>query len=159
MTSKMLARAQYEKVVKELDSEEEGDLEVIDDVGEYDSPPSNTTDKGKGRALADALLADVADAVSGKKRRWTAPDAFDGALSLIYLRSGHRPIAHLSSSLPEYGEETEERTHVAKSSPPGAGTPATSSPASTPQPGEGGLTARKAAKKAKRKAKRKESST
>ena len=51
VTEKMIARAQYEKELKELGSEEEDDLEVIDDAesqsSSSNSPPS---DKGKGKA-------------------------------------------------------------------------------------------------------------
>ena len=78
VTSKMLARAQYEKELKELGSAEEEDLEVIDDIDESPSPPAAAPIGGKAKASAAELLADVAKAVSGKRRR-PAVDAFDGA--------------------------------------------------------------------------------
>lgn len=66
VTSKMVARAEYEKELKELGSEEEEDLEVFDEeaaVGDdeamdtADDPPEETRpmrlDKGKGRAAEE----------------------------------------------------------------------------------------------------------
>lgn len=77
-TSKMLARAQYEKEIKELGSEEEEDLEVIDDVDESQAVPTAPSSKGKARAVADELLADVAETAVEKKRRRPVVDAFGG---------------------------------------------------------------------------------
>ena len=79
VTAKMIARAQYEKELKELGSEEEDDLEVIDDA---ESQPSSSAspppDKGKGKASAEDLIADVAQTVAGQKRRRPAVDPFAG---------------------------------------------------------------------------------
>lgn len=74
----MLARVQYEKETKELGSEEEDDLLVIDDA-DADSPPPAPPSKGKMKASAEDLLADVAETVAGRKRRRPAVDAFGGA--------------------------------------------------------------------------------
>ena len=52
VTSKMAARAQYEKELKEQDSEEEDDLEVIDDAKSDTSEPIVTSAKGKGKQRA-----------------------------------------------------------------------------------------------------------
>lgn len=79
VTEKMAARAQYEKELKELGSEEEDDLEVIDDAEEDSSPLTpSAVDKGKGKARAEDILADVAQAVAGQKRRRPAVDPFAG---------------------------------------------------------------------------------
>ena len=65
VTSKMIARAKYEKELEELGSEEEDDLEVFDqeavdddeEAMETDGPPADTKsislEKGKGRALEE----------------------------------------------------------------------------------------------------------
>lgn len=66
VTSKMIARAKYEKELEELGSEEEDDLEVFDqeaadddddETMETDGPPADTKsislEKGKGRALEE----------------------------------------------------------------------------------------------------------
>lgn len=78
VTNKMLARVQYEKETKELGSEEEDDLEVIDDA-DADSPLPAPPSKGKMKASAEDLLADVAETVARRKRRRPAVDAFGGA--------------------------------------------------------------------------------
>ena len=51
VTSKMLARAEYEKELKDLGSEEEDDLEMIDDVAESEVP------EGKSRYQSTKLFA------------------------------------------------------------------------------------------------------
>lgn len=80
VTEKMIARAQYEKELKELGSEEEDDLEVIDDAeSQSSSSTPSTSDKGKGKARAEDLIADVAQTVAGQKRRRPAVDPFAGA--------------------------------------------------------------------------------
>lgn len=84
VTSKMLARAQYEKELKELGSEVEDDLEVIDDVQESSASPAPSSSKGKGKDLAEDLLADVAQTVTGQKRRRRAVDAFAGTCNNVY---------------------------------------------------------------------------
>ncbi|KAI0784908.1 hypothetical protein C8Q75DRAFT_829292 [Abortiporus biennis] len=77
VTSKMVARAEYEKQIKELGSEEEEELEMIDDVEEEDSPePPVKSSKGKGKEVdmqVEGLLAEV-----GRKRRRPAMDPFAG---------------------------------------------------------------------------------
>ncbi len=79
VTEKMAARAQYEKELKELGSEEEEDLEVIDDAEQYSSPLTpSAVDKGNGKARAEDILADVAQTVAGQKRRRPAVDPFAG---------------------------------------------------------------------------------
>lgn len=74
----MMARAQYEKELKELGSEEEEDLEVIDDANDSDaaveSEPS-IQGKGKGRAM-DAPIPE--EPVAGQKRRRPQMDPFAG---------------------------------------------------------------------------------
>ena len=58
VTSKMEARAQYEKELKELGDEEESDLEVFDDRAEGATPevekqePVTSSGKSKGKAKA-----------------------------------------------------------------------------------------------------------
>lgn len=78
VTSKMMARAQYEKELKELGSEEEEDLEVIDDADDSDaaveSEPS-IKGKGKGRAV-DAPVPE--EPIAGQKRRRPQMDPFAG---------------------------------------------------------------------------------
>ncbi|KAI0684769.1 hypothetical protein BC835DRAFT_1388170 [Cytidiella melzeri] len=129
VTEKMVARAQYEKELRELGSEEEEDLDIIDDTEDQSMPdtPSAVVDKGKGKALTDDILADVAQAVTGQKRRRATLDPFAG-----------------------YGDEQElqleRRNKSAKSSPD-------TSRASKPRPSAGTAKAQKATKKAKSKAK------
>ena len=81
VTSKMLAREEYEKKLREDPSDEEGDdLEVFDEAPEDDerseATPSaeNNDDKGKGRARE----ADNTGLVTGQKRRRPPMDPFAG---------------------------------------------------------------------------------
>lgn len=78
MTSKMIARAQYEKELKEAGSEEEDELEVFDegnDDMEVDGDRGDTSDKGKGKGRA----SDIDCGAEGvRKRRRVAMDPFDG---------------------------------------------------------------------------------
>lgn len=82
MTSKMVARAQYEKDLKELGSEEESDLEMIEESGavetieEKEVTNENVSTKGKGKAIS--MSSTTTD--SGKKRRRPVIDPFAGAL-------------------------------------------------------------------------------
>ena len=78
VTSKMLARAEYEREIKELGSEEEEDLEIIDDVDESSSPQAGSANKGKGKVAGDENPADVSGTLTGRKRRRPAVDAFAG---------------------------------------------------------------------------------
>lgn len=64
ITSKMAARAEYEKQLKEMSSDEEDDLEVIDETGEAES----TQGKGKGRAQV-AEASSSSEQVTTKRKR------------------------------------------------------------------------------------------
>ncbi|KAI0095229.1 hypothetical protein BDY19DRAFT_1044799 [Irpex rosettiformis] len=134
VTEKMIARAQYEKELKELGSEEEDNLEVIDDAESESSlstPPIG--DKGKERARTEGIVAEVAQAVVGQKRRRPAVDPFAG-------------YGDAASPL------SEGPNKVAKSSPERTDNAAELSRSSTPQSISDTAKAKKAAKKAKRKA-------
>ena len=90
VTSKMVARAQYEKELAEAVSEEEDALEVIDD-----EEPSDTIDvdarkdKGKGKAVEH----DAEASLPGRKRRRTM-DPFAGMyypqISRVFLEPVNR---------------------------------------------------------------------
>lgn len=85
VTSKMAARAQYEKELAELGSEEEGELEVIDDAGDADDEAASSEprqDKGKGKAVDSA---DAGEQMPGRKRRRAPMDPFAG--TWIYIPS------------------------------------------------------------------------
>ncbi|KAK7686685.1 hypothetical protein QCA50_010285 [Cerrena zonata] len=80
VTSKMLARAQYEKELKEQGSEEEGDLEVYEEGGDAemeDEAPeqSSSKQKGKGKAVAEE---EQPTELVGRKRRRPPMDPFQG---------------------------------------------------------------------------------
>ena len=87
VTSKMIARAQYEQELKDIGSEEESDLELI---GEPEHPESSeeaanrvgesTNGKGKGKAVSTSMISQDGN----KKRRRMAIDPFAGALHLRY---------------------------------------------------------------------------
>jgi exosome complex protein LRP1 len=77
VTQKMIARAQYEKELRELGSEEEEELEVI---GDAESDKS----KGKGKANVDEILASATQDVVGQKRRRAPVDPFSGEC-LLYI--------------------------------------------------------------------------
>ncbi|KAI0347978.1 hypothetical protein BDW22DRAFT_1384967 [Trametopsis cervina] len=134
ITEKMIARAQYQKDLEALGSEEEEELEVIDDAsdGSPQELPSSV-DKGKGKALADDILADVAQAISGNKRRRPAVDAFDG-----------------------YGDDADSPRKSSKASPERTDSAAEVSRASTPQSIGDQARVRQSTKKAKRKPKPKQ---
>lgn len=77
VTSKMIARAQYEQELKEQ-SEDEDELEVFEDEVEMeDTTSSSILDKGKGKARAEGLEIS-ADSGLGRKRRRPPMDPFDG---------------------------------------------------------------------------------
>lgn len=88
VTSKMIARAEYEKELKEAGSEEEDELEVFNDeeddadmaVDDEQEKEDVTSDqgKGKGRALDP-------DSEGTRKRRRVAMDPFDGSCGLGFL--------------------------------------------------------------------------
>jgi len=83
MTSKMIARAQYEKELKEQESEEEEDLEVFEDndvneAMDEDTPPPTAINKGKGKAKAEDIETPTRDSEVGRKRRRDVIDPFDG---------------------------------------------------------------------------------
>ncbi|KAH9929754.1 uncharacterized protein B0H18DRAFT_1084096 [Fomitopsis serialis] len=134
MTSKMVARAQYEKELAEAESEEEEGLEVID----VEEVPNNmdidvsTTakDKGKGKAVDND---DAEPSSAGRKRRRPAMDPFAGMQATEMTT---HPLLHRRKE----GEAGLEG---------GRSTPLSSSDAAKK--------AKKAEKKARKKAKRKES--
>lgn len=75
----MLARAQYEQELREMDNEEEEDLEIIDGAVESDATGEvGSFDKGKGkqRAIED-IQTETRPAVSQKRKR-PATDPFAG---------------------------------------------------------------------------------
>ncbi|KZT08565.1 uncharacterized protein LAESUDRAFT_648791 [Laetiporus sulphureus 93-53] len=79
VTSKMIARAQYEKELAEMGSEEEDDLQIIDDaegatneIAEV-TPPS--IGKGKARAVDET---ESTTSAPGRKRRRPQVDPFAG---------------------------------------------------------------------------------
>lgn len=67
VTSKMVARAQYEKELAEAVSEEEDALEVIDDDDE--SPDAMNLDVGKDKGKGKAVENDTEASLPGRKRR------------------------------------------------------------------------------------------
>lgn len=78
VTSKMIERAQYEKELKELGSEEEDDLVMIDDASESDATTgSEASVKGKGKERAGDMPVQDETAV-GQKRRRPQVDPFAG---------------------------------------------------------------------------------
>jgi len=78
VTSKMLAREQYQRELKEAGSEEDDDLEVIDDEGEPEAEIIDLraahTDKGKAKATDK----EDPDHSGPRKRRRPAVDPFAG---------------------------------------------------------------------------------
>ena len=79
VTSKMLARAQYEKELKEQASEEDDDLDVYEedeDVRMEDDAPEESSSKAKGKEKATA--EDQPAGVVGRKRRRPPMDPFQG---------------------------------------------------------------------------------
>lgn len=79
VTSKMLARAEYEKELKEMGSEEEEDLEVIDDAADSEAmEASDSSSKGKGKERATEDTSMDAEPTAGQKRRRPAVDPFAG---------------------------------------------------------------------------------
>lgn len=89
VTSKMMARAEYEKELKELGSEEEEDLEVFDEEAAVkddeamittDDPPEETRpmrlDKGKGRASEEEQSK--GEQVPSSRRKRPRVDPFSG---------------------------------------------------------------------------------
>ncbi|KAI0073960.1 C1D-domain-containing protein [Panus rudis PR-1116 ss-1] len=88
VTSKMLARAQYEKELKELGSEEEDDLEVFEENDDEDEEMDNAEEtqdtrsakaKGKAKAIETSQEPQLtSEPVTGKKRRRPQMDPFAG---------------------------------------------------------------------------------
>lgn len=80
VTSKMIARAEYEKELKELGSEEEDDLEVFgndeDAKMDNDSPEIASSRKGKGKEKA--AKENMTQENTGQKRRRPPMDPFAG---------------------------------------------------------------------------------
>lgn len=82
VTSKMVARAQYQKELAEAVSEEEEALEVIDDEEPSGAMVVNASkDKGKGKAVEVATEASL----PGRKRRRPVMDPFAGMYRLLLV--------------------------------------------------------------------------
>ncbi|THH33143.1 hypothetical protein EUX98_g1039 [Antrodiella citrinella] len=127
VTSKMAARAQYEKELEELGDEEASDLEVFEDEPAAPDADEPVTLSGKSKEKGNATesvesepLATPPTSGVGKKRRRAAIDPFAG-----------------------YGD-----------SPAGSGTEGPGSGQSTPMAGSENKNQKKAAKKARKKAKK-----
>ncbi|KAM5532258.1 hypothetical protein V8D89_014097 [Ganoderma adspersum] len=83
VTSKMLARAEYQKKLAEEDAssndDDDGDgLDVIDGESEDDPEPERVSSKAKGKGKAKATSEEAATPGGAKKRRRPAPDPFAG---------------------------------------------------------------------------------
>ncbi|EKM61415.1 uncharacterized protein PHACADRAFT_24615 [Phanerochaete carnosa HHB-10118-sp] len=78
ITSKMVARAEYEKELKDMDDEEEDDLKVIDDAESDASGKSSNPRKSKGKQRATDEVAIVVDPAAGQKRQRLIADPFAG---------------------------------------------------------------------------------
>lgn len=83
VTSKMAARAQYEKELKEMSSEEEDELEVIDDAADEEEG-GETGEMIKGKDKATEQSSSASTSVGHKRRRPLAMDAFEGESRLHY---------------------------------------------------------------------------
>ena len=69
ITSKMAARAEYEKQLKEMSSDEEDDLEVIDETGEAESThEASSKEKGKSRAQVPEASSSSQQVTAKRKR-------------------------------------------------------------------------------------------
>lgn len=141
VTSKMLAREQYQQELKEAGSEEEDELEVIDDVeeepgAEISSSGTPRTDKGKAKAT-DAEDSGV------RKRRRPVVD----------------PFAGYGDEAADRASEITKRSKVVSGGHTTPGTPTAGSTAeSTGSASQTATKGQKAAKKTKN-AKRKDSTT
>ncbi|EED80213.1 predicted protein [Postia placenta Mad-698-R] len=141
VTSKMAARAQYEKELAELGSEEEGELEVIDDAGDADDEAASSEprqDKGKGKAVDSA---DAGEQMPGRKRRCAPMDPFAGHGDDTTAQTIKKSRASAVAADAEKVNSTPDSS--------GRSTPSSSAEAAKKE--------RKAAKKARKKAKRGES--
>lgn len=82
VTTKMVARAQYERELQEAGSEEEDDLEVFNEASESETTagtePSPRKSKGKERADDDRMQTAPS---AGQKRRRPQMDPFAGTYS------------------------------------------------------------------------------
>jgi len=105
ITSKMVARAEYEEELKELGSEEEEDLEVFDEdmaaedkeaMDTADGPPEETRfvglDKGKGRASEEEQSEE--EEVSSSRRKRPRVDPFSGYKNLSVSESAPQTTGH-----------------------------------------------------------------
>ncbi|KAG8219419.1 hypothetical protein J3R82DRAFT_342 [Butyriboletus roseoflavus] len=141
VTSKMMARAEYEKELNELGSEEEEDLEVFDGeaVDTADESPEEARfvgrDKGKGRA-PEQEPSKGEEAPSSRRKRLRV-DPFSGYENLS--------ISELTPRTIDHSKKAKLSTHVQSSS---ANDSSRAASVSTSDDRE----AKKAAKKAKRKA-------
>ncbi|KAH9837349.1 uncharacterized protein C8Q71DRAFT_597725 [Rhodofomes roseus] len=147
VTTKMAARAQYEKELAEAESEEEEEegLEVIDDdeaASSMDVDP-DTTSKGKAKGKGKAIVTEDTEAsLSGRKRRRPAMDPFAG-----YGDEQPSPGVQGAKKV----KPSIEDVKMSDSTPPDSGrsTPLSSS--------EAAKKSKRAEKKARKKAQRKES--
>lgn len=72
----MVARAEYEKRIREEESEEEDELQVFDEAREDQSGFSSSNEsKGKGKAVE---MADYNETSIGQKRRRPTASSFAG---------------------------------------------------------------------------------
>lgn len=81
VTSKMIARAEYEKEVREQGSEEEEediDLKIFDEVAD-EQVKSSPSSEGKGKQKATDEMNDDVELKTGQKRR-RPMDPFAGAV-------------------------------------------------------------------------------
>ena len=84
VTSKMLARAEYQKKLAEEDAssndDDDGDgLDVIDGESEDDPEPEPVISKARGKGKAKATSEEAATPSDSKKRRRPVPDPFAGS--------------------------------------------------------------------------------
>lgn len=155
----MVERAEYEKELKEMGSEEEEDLKMFDgddEDGDEEDEEDNQgvrSDKGKGKQKASETMDDGYQV--GKKRRRLKMDPFAGKCSKHAFRSGYpidEPI--------DYGgadqESTPQPTKKSKNKNRDLDLLQDNSGRSTPTSSASTLSKKeaKAAKKAKRKAER-----
>ncbi|EPT03438.1 hypothetical protein FOMPIDRAFT_1116381 [Fomitopsis schrenkii] len=138
VTSKMVARAQYQKELAEAVSEEEEALEVIDDEEPSGAMVVNASkDKGKGKAVEVATEASL----PGRKRRRPVMDPFAGY--------GDETPAPAQDSKKAKASTEDMKTSDSTPADSGGSTPLSSS--------EAMKKAKKAERKARKKAKQKES--
>ncbi|KAI9570171.1 Sas10/Utp3/C1D family-domain-containing protein [Boletus coccyginus] len=125
VTSKMVTRAEYEKELKELGSEEDDDLQVFDEemaaedeeaMNIPDDPPEGTRsvglDKGKGRASEEEQSND--EKVSSSRRKRPRVDPFSRYENLSVSQStpqttDHRKKVKVSTPVQSLSADTSSR--------------------------------------------------